>query len=105
MYSEKYDFPKDKEKLLTDGFLKTFKYEIERVYENSVADNKYHGFYCYAMSTVGFYRALKTACEIHGIKEEVYDYVDDMEWYNSDTFDAYLVDLMLERGIIEEGEC
>lgn len=64
----------------------------------------YYSFYCYTTGTGIFYTALKNTCERHNLINAIYEYVCNLEWFDSDIFEGDLVYLMVERGVIEEGE-
>ncbi|MFA1509983.1 hypothetical protein ACDN41_12205 [Priestia aryabhattai] len=100
-----YRLPNKKKWLLTDDFLKTFKDELDAMFNTDAYDDKstYWNTYSNFEGTCGFYDALKTASEKHNIKKAIYDYACKLPWYKSDIFDSRLIVMMCERGIIEKG--
>lgn len=101
-----YKIPNRKKWLLTNEFLTTFRYELNRIFkadENNYTPT-YWNLYTHLTGTGGFYDALKIACEKHNIIKAIYKYACRLPWYNSDTFDDKLLVLMYEKGIIEEGD-
>lgn len=57
----------------------------------------------YMESTGGWYEAFKKMCINYGL-EDILAYYNNLEWYDSDRFDADLSDLLVEYGLIEEGD-
>lgn len=100
-----YKIPNRKKWLLTDDFLRTFKQELDTIF-NIIEEDKatYWNRYNYLESTGGFYEALKTATKKHNIKKAIYDYACKLPWYDSDVFDDDILILMHQKGIIEEGD-
>lgn len=103
-----YKLPKRKKNLMTKEFLQTFKQELDNVFnkENDyqpLENRNYWNTYQYMESTCGFYDALKSACMKHNLTKAIYEYACKMPYYDSDLFDSELTLLMVERGIIEEG--
>lgn len=100
-----YKMPKRKRNLLTDAFLRTFKEELDKVFDNEAKDYPltYYNCYTWLCSTGGFYQALEEASKKHKLQNAIYKYACHMPWYRSDIFDDYLMLLMIERNIMEEG--
>lgn len=97
-----YRFPNRKLKLLTDEFLTSFRDELDKVFNS--AGSTYKEFYIHMGGTGGFYDALKEASIKHNVKKAIYDYACYLPWYQSDLLDDELMQLMVNRGIIKEGE-
>jgi AAA15 family ATPase/GTPase len=103
-----YKIPNRKKKLLTKEFLQTFKNELDKVFheddnEADLSKRNYINAYQHIESTSGFEKALQIACEKHNLTKAIYDYQNKLQWYDSDLFDGELMDIMLEKSIIEEG--
>ena len=107
------DFPykyhgisKRKRALLTDEFLKTFKSEIESIFDSShfSYETKLATLYTSIGNTYGFNVALQKACIKHNIVKAIYEYGESLEWYDSDNFYSDLAELMLNRGVISKGD-
>ena len=99
--------PNRKKKLLTNEFLTTFKDELIKVFSKEYEDltkETYWSFYAYIEECCGFDEALKIACEKHNLTKAIYEYGRRMQWYEYDVFSGDLTKLMVEKGIIEEGE-
>jgi len=101
-----YKLPKRKKNLMTKEFLQTFKEELDNVFnkDNYPEVRNYWNFYFHMEGTCGFYEALKSACIKHNLTKAIYEYVCKMPYYDGDLFDDELVWLMVERGIIKEGD-
>lgn len=101
-----YKLPKRKKNLMTKNFLQTFKEELDNVFnkDNYPEVRNYWNFYFHMEGTCGFYEALKSACIKHNLTKAIYEYVCKMPYYDGDLFDDELVWLMVERGIIKEGD-
>ncbi len=106
-YGFDYKLPKRKKNLITKEFLQTFKQELDDVFNKEnylpIEERNYWNTYQYLESTGGFYKALKTTCKKHNLTKAIYEYVCKMPYYDSDLFDSDLTLLMVERGVIEEG--
>ena len=99
--------PNRKKKLLTNDFLTTFKDELIKVFSKEYEDltkETYWSFYAYIEECCGFDEALKIACKKHNLTKAIYEYGGRMQWYEYDVFASDLTRLMIEKGIIEEGE-
>lgn len=106
--------PNRKKAILTNEFLITFKRELINIFaKNDIRQDRepldyengtYWSFYQAVESTCGFYEALENACKKHNITKAIYEYSKNMNWYESDTFDSNLTELMVKRGIIKEGK-
>lgn len=104
--------PNRKKAILTNEFLITFKEELINIFtKNDIRQDRdpldyenetYWNFYQAVESTCGFYEALENACKKHNITKAIYEYSKNMNWYESETFDSDLTELMVKRGIIKE---
>lgn len=96
-------FPDEIQQRITDEFLITLKDELENVFVEGKPDNPtYWNYYQWHDTTCGFYTALKIACELHNFME-LYDYLKNLEWYDSDILDSSLTEMLYKRGLIKEG--
>ncbi|HGD0580608.1 TPA: hypothetical protein ACH354_002271 [Clostridium perfringens] len=109
--SNYFGLPNRKKKLLTKEFLTDFRDEIIRLdregrkkyneEERDYSKEDYMTFYGQIESTMLFYEALKNACKKHNLTKAIYEYAQNMEWYDSDYFDDDLVLEMVHKGVIE----
>lgn len=106
--SNYFGLPNRKKKLLTKEFLTDFRDEIirlDRENKDSVEMNyekeDYTTFYGQIEGTHLFYKALKNTCKKHNITKAIYEYAQNMEWYDGDCFDDDLVLEMVHKGVIE----
>jgi hypothetical protein len=98
-------FPEDILVKITDDFLTTFKTELEKTFPTQFTDIEtptYWNFYQWLDSTCGFYGALKASCELHNFIE-LYDYLQSLEWFDSDILDGSLTEMLYKRGLVEAG--
>lgn len=63
----------------------------------------YYDWWLYMEGTGGWYKSLKDTCDKHNL-QNVIAYYDQLPWYDSDLFDSELGDLLVEYGLVEEGE-
>lgn len=91
---------------MTDEFLTTFKNELDKIFDtgNKEESPNYWNTYTHVEGTAGFYKALRIASKVHNVTKAIYEYACKMGWEDSDSFDAQLIELMRDRGIIEEGD-
>jgi hypothetical protein len=88
---------------ITNEFLTTFKEELENIFTKEKPDKPtYWNYYQWFDSTQGFETALKNACEIHNFME-LYDYLQSLEWYDSDILDSELTELLYKRKLVKKG--
>lgn len=109
--SNYFGLPNRKKKLLTKEFLTDFRDEIisldkegRKKYneeERDYSKEDYMTFYSQIESTMLFYAALKNACRKHNLTKAIYEYAQNMEWYDSDYFDSDLVTEMIHKGVIK----
>ena len=100
----KYKMPKEIKDKLTKEVLSDFPNKFIDVFNlepNSTLT--YYGDMAYSEGTYGWQKAFDYACEKHGLND-VIEYVDELEWYDYDLFCGEVSDLLLEYGLIEEGE-
>ena len=96
-------FPEEIQCRITDSFLITFKDELDRIFaDKKPAKPTYWNFYQWFDSTGGFDDALKSTCELHDFME-LYEYLQGLEWYDSDILDGSLTEMLYKRGIIKKG--
>lgn len=101
--------PNRKKAILTNDFLITFRDELIDVFTKN-GDNRdltketYWSFYSYIEESYGVDKALEIACKKHNLTKAIYEYGRNMVWYEYDEFAKDLIKLMVDRGIIEEGE-
>lgn len=84
-------------KFITREFLADF---IKELTEGIDMERLPDGWIANVLSTFSFYHALKVCCLKHGIFDEIYSYFDGLPWYISDLYDAQLVEMAIEYGII-----
>lgn len=101
--------PNRKKAILTNEFLTTFKDELINVFskngdDRDLSKETYWSFYAYIEECCGFDEALKIACKKHNLTKAIYEYGRRMQWYEYDVFTSDLTRLMIEKGLIEEGE-
>lgn len=98
-----------KKSLLTKEFCEDFKASIinhalknnnRTDYEPDFSNECYMGFYSSIEGTYLFYDALKEVCIKHNLVKAIYEYAQNMPWYDSDCFDDDLMLRMVELGII-----
>lgn len=109
--SNYFGLPNRKKKLLTKEFLTDFRDEIIRLdregrkkyneEERDYSKEDYMTFYGRIESTMLFYKALKNACKKHNLTKAIYEYADNMAWYDSDYFDGDLMMEMVHKGVIK----
>ena len=100
-----YKMPNRKKNLLTGPFLTTFKEELDNLFEtsNKKQPATYSNFYGWLCATAGFYEALQKASEKHNLTNAIYHYAHRLPWYDSDMFDEELLQIMIQKNIIELG--
>ncbi|MFB5758993.1 hypothetical protein [Paenibacillus medicaginis] len=81
---------------LHKNVMKTFNVEKEELATNI-------GFYAFVECSHGWDRAFKEACLKHS-KQWLYEYSIHLEWYEYDIFSGSVGDLMVELGVIKQGE-
>lgn len=69
------------------------------VYENDT----YYSWWFYMEGTVGYCEAIKDTCNKHQLLN-IFNYYNQLPWYDSDLFDSELGDLLVEFGLVELGE-
>ena len=94
---EKYTIPEEIKKLMTYDFLKEFRNQLFAIFELDLETyaNRLYGF----ESTVGWANALQDACHNTG-KDDIWNYWNELEWYDSDIFDSELSDMLIENRLI-----
>lgn len=101
--------PNRKKLLLTKEFCEDFKSNLikgamendrRKGYELDYSNECYMGFYSGVEGTYLFYDALKETCIKHNVVKAIYEYAQNMPWYDSDCFDDDLVLRMVDLGII-----
>lgn len=107
-FAFEYKIPKRKKNLMTNEFLQTFKNELDNICNkisgfDTLKTRNYWNTYQYLESSCGFYEALNLACKKHNLTKAIYKYASKMPYYDSDIFDSEMTLLMVERGIIDEG--
>lgn len=103
---KKYRIPNRKKGLVTESFLIDLKLELDRMFHSEGLNTppNYYNFYSYFPSTVGFQETLKIVSKKHNIQRAIYDYACNLPWDKSDNFENELLEMMLERKIIEKGD-
>lgn len=98
----KYEMPSVIKNMLSEKALVTFRDNLSAKF-NIPHKLTYNNDIAYMEGTFGWYDALEDMCEKHGLND-LLEYYDSLEWYDSDKFDGVISDMLLERGLIEEGE-
>lgn len=101
--------PNRKKQLITKEFCEDLrdnliKLAIEndktRGYYIDYSNECYMGFYSSILGTSLFYEALKETCIKHNVVKAIYEYANNMEWYDSDCFENDIALRMVELGVI-----
>lgn len=101
--------PNRKKQLITKGFCEDLKDNLiklatendkARGYHIDYSNECYMGFFGSITGTSLFYKALKETCIKHNVIKAIYEYVNNMEWYDSDCFENDIVLRMVELGVI-----
>lgn len=105
-----YGLSKRKRNLLTKEFLEDFKQEIINVFsKNDISHGKepydysnetYMGLFGQLEGTSGFYTALRTTCKKYNLSKAIYEYLNNMPWYDSDLAEDNIVLEMVRKGVI-----
>lgn len=104
MTTKTYRLPNKKKWLLTDEFLLDFKNELDSVFDISEEFKAtYWNMYTWLESRTGFNDALETVSRKHNVYKAIYEYAKGLGYDYGDHFDSELVELMVKKGIIEEG--
>ena len=96
-----YEMPAHIKALATDDFLKEFRNQLFRIHKYYSLDAFAEDGLSTNTSTFGWYAAFGKACLLTG-KEALLDYRDSLEWYDADTFDGEITDMLIERRFILE---
>ena len=94
-----YTIPDNIKKLATDDFLKEFRNQLFRIHKYYSLDTFADEGLSMNTSTFGWYAAFGKACLLTG-KETLLDYRDSLEWYDADTFDGEITDMLIERKFV-----
>lgn len=99
-----YKIPNRKKKLLTTEFLFSLKNEID-LRTNNKCDKirTYWGFYLHISGRKEFIDSLKVTCKKHNILKAIYVYAINLSEEQLELFIEELVILMVDRGVIVEG--
>lgn len=91
---EKYTIPDEIKEMMTYDFLKEFRNQLFTVFDFDLETNAntLYGI----ESTNGWANALKAACHNTG-KDDIWNYWNELEWYDSDVFDSELSDMLIEN--------
>ena len=99
-----YKIPNRKKKLITNEFLRTLREEIDINIDESVVNIKtYWGLYLHVELTNEFKEALRETCKKHNVESSIYKYYLKLSDSELEYFEDSLVILMIDNGIIEEG--
>lgn len=94
-----YDMPKEIRALIDRDFLIEFRNQLYRIFDYWALDSFDEEGISMNTSTAGWAAALGKAC-INTHKEAIYAYWKKLDWYDSDIFDGYLADILLEEKIV-----
>lgn len=99
-----YKMPNRKKKLLSKDFLNTLKLELDKKSKLGIDEvSTYWGHYLHIEGTKEYYSALSEACNEYNIKKAIFDYVMELPKEKADKFNDKLILLMVDKGIIKEG--
>lgn len=94
---ETYTIPVRIKEMMTYGFLKEFRNQLFTMFDFSL--DTYADIIQGVESTAGWANALQDAC-CNTDKEFIWNYWNDLEWYDSDMFDSELCDMLIEKHLI-----
>ena len=94
-----YEIPSNIKELITDDFLKEFRNQLLRMHGEYSLDTFAQEGIPVNTSTSGWYAALGKACLLTH-NETLLDYWNSLQWYDSDTFDGELAEMLIERHLI-----
>jgi hypothetical protein len=102
----KYDIPDKYKQMITADFLQDFKNEFKKIFQEQIQDQLVDsesddGWAWATYITDGWNKCFETSAVKHGVKE-LYDYYSSLEWYDSDMFDSYLIDIAVAMCIINK---
>ena len=92
----KYEMPAHIKALATDDFLKEFRNQLFRIHKYYSLDTFADEGPSVNTSTFGWYAAFYKTCRLTE-KEELLDYRNSLKWYDADTFDGEITDMLIER--------
>lgn len=93
----KYTIPNEIKEKMSYDFLKEFRNQLIDIFNLSL--ETYADSFYGIESTAGWANALKAACHSTG-KDDIWNYWNELEWYDSDIFDGELVDILIENRLI-----
>lgn len=94
-----YDMPKEIRALIDRDFLIEFRNQLYRIFDYWALDSFDEEGISMNTSTAGWAAALGKAC-INTHKEAIYAYWKKLDWYDSDIFDGYLADILLQEKVV-----
>lgn len=94
---EKYTIPDRIKDLMTYDFLKEFRNQLFTVFDFDL--ETYADIFQGIESTNGWANALEDACHNTG-KDDIWNYWNELEWYDSDMFDGELGEMLVENRLI-----
>ncbi|MEK4907458.1 hypothetical protein [Niallia sp. FSL M8-0099] len=108
-----YEIPDEIKGNFTKEFIEDFrKSAIEIFRQNDInlgrepydyESYSYYDWWVYVEGSSGFYEAFQKVCKKYNL-EFIVDYYDNLPWYDSDLFDDQFGNLLIEYGLVEEGE-
>ena len=84
---------------MTADFLQTMKDELKKEFQDYSFD--VYQEWEHVMFTSAWYYSFKTSAAKYGLKE-LNNYYSSLEWYDSDMFDGYLIDIAVAMRIINK---
>lgn len=94
---ETYTIPVRIKEMMTYDFLKEFRNQLSTMFDFSL--DTYADIIQGVESTTGWANAFQDACR-NTDKEFIWNYWNDLEWYDSDQFDSELCDMLVENHLI-----
>ena len=95
-----YKIPQEIKTKFTKDFMTDFLVEIIRVF-NLSEPISYSDSLIYLESTCGWADAFECTCQKYKM-EDVFEYYDNLKWYDSDLFDDEFGSLLVEYGVVKE---
>jgi len=93
-----YRLSNRRKKLLTKEFMIDFLNNMRTIFKfDDIEIGIWH--FC---GTSGFYTALEMTCKKHNVTKAIFDFMRRKPWYEADYFDEFILDMLVERGIVSK---